>query len=69
MGGGHLWIEERGKRVNELRIEDIARTKAATGITSCPYCLHMLENAVDEKQLKEQLQLLDIAELIDEATD
>lgn len=67
-GGGHLWIEEeRGKRVNELRILDIAKTKAGTGITACPYCLHMLENAVEEKGLKEELKLLDIAELVGEA--
>lgn len=69
-GGGHLWIEEeRGKRVNELRIEDVANTKAGVGITACPYCLHMLENAVEEKQLKELLQLLDIVELLDQATE
>lgn len=67
-GGGHLWMEEeRGKRVNELRILDIAKTGAGTGITACPYCLHMLENAVEEKGLREQLKLLDIAELLDEA--
>ncbi len=66
-GGGHLWIEEeKGKRVNELRIDDIAKTKAETGITACPYCLHMLQNALEEKKLKEQLQLLDIAELINQ---
>lgn len=72
-GGGLSWFEEEtGKRVNDRRIEQANAAIAAAGsgqagliVTSCPFCLTMLEDglAATETTMTDK----DIAELVVEA--
>jgi Fe-S oxidoreductase len=64
-GGGRMWMEENiGKRINKLRCEQLLETGAKTLATACPYCLTMLEDAVKDKNLEEQITVLDVSELM-----
>ncbi len=67
-GGGHMWMEEKtGRKINEIRIEDVTSTGAETVVTSCPYCLQMLEEGIERKQLKSSLRAMDLIELVEKA--
>jgi len=67
-GGGHMWLEERvGRRINELRTEQVIDTKANIVATACPYCLQMFEDGIKAKAAEESLRTMDIAELIAES--
>lgn len=58
-------MEERiGKRISEVRIEEVMETGAATVATACPYCLQMFEDAIKAKEAEESLKVLDVAELL-----
>ncbi|HEX74414.1 MAG TPA: (Fe-S)-binding protein [Dehalococcoidia bacterium] len=67
-GGGRMWLEEHiGKRISELRIEQIITTKAQTVVTACPFCLQMFDDAIKAKEAEEWLKVTDIAELVAES--
>jgi Fe-S oxidoreductase len=68
-GGGHMWIEEqRGTtKINHIRIEDVLKTQAETVVTSCPYCLQMLEEGIEHKDIKDSLKAKDLVELVEAA--
>ncbi|RLC60335.1 MAG: hypothetical protein DRH54_00750 [Chloroflexi bacterium] len=67
-GGGRFWVEEKqGKRISNMRIEDIIKTNAEIVATACPYCMQMLEDSIKSKDAEESLKDLDIAELVAEA--
>lgn len=69
-GGGHMWMEfTSDKKTSHLRLEEARATKAQVVATACPYCLHMLEDAVKAKDLDRSLHVKDLAELIVEALD
>jgi Fe-S oxidoreductase/nitrate reductase gamma subunit len=64
-GGGRFWMEERiGKRISEMRIEQVMETSADIVASACPYCLQMFEDAIKAKEAEEKLKALDIAELV-----
>lgn len=64
-GGGRFWMEERiGKRMNEMRTEDVIGAKADVVATACPYCLQMLEDGIKARGAEETLKAMDLAELI-----
>ena len=64
-GGGRFWVEEKqGKRISDVRIEDVIKTKTEIVATACPYCMQMLEDSIKSKGAEESLKDLDIAELI-----
>jgi len=68
-GGGHMWLEEReGRRINELRTEQALETRAEAVITVCPFCLQMFDDGIKAKAADEKLRVMDIAELVLEAT-
>ena len=67
-GGAHMWIEENvGRKINEIRIEDAAKTGADTVVATCPYCLQMLEEGIERKELKATLKARDLSELVEAA--
>lgn len=67
-GGGRFWMEEHlGMRINHSRIEDVKNTRAQLVVSSCPFCLTMLSDAIKEKELEDQLQAKDLSEILREA--
>ena len=67
-GGGRMWMEEHlGTRINHARIEDVVRSNAQYVGTACPFCYTMMVDGFKEKELEEQHQARDIAELVWEA--
>jgi Fe-S oxidoreductase len=56
--------EKQGKRISDVRIEDVIETKADVVATACPYCMQMLEDSIKSKGAEESLKDLDIAELV-----
>lgn len=69
-GGGHMWIEEYPgtKKINQKRIEDAIKTGADTVVTTCPYCLQMFEESIEQKGLKDSLRVKDLMEIIETIT-
>ena len=59
--------ESLGKRINQMRIEQLESTGCEMISTACPYCLTMLGDGVKEKELEEKLSVRDIAELVAES--
>jgi Fe-S oxidoreductase len=68
-GGGHMWIEEQPgtTKINHIRIEEVIETGAETVVTSCPYCLQMLEEGIEHKGMKDSLQAKDLIEIVEGA--
>ena len=64
-GGAHMWMEERGKPINEARVREAAETGADTLAVACPYCTVMLDDGV--QGAGEQLRVVDVATLLDES--
>ena len=66
-GGGHMWIEEQPgtTKINHIRIEEVIETGAETVVTSCPYCLQMLEEGIEHKGITDSLQAKDLIEVIE----
>jgi Fe-S oxidoreductase/nitrate reductase gamma subunit len=65
-GGGRFWMEERiGKRISEMRVEQIMSTGAQVVASACPYCLQMFEDAIKAKEAQDSLKALDISEIVE----
>ena len=67
-GGGNMWMEETGTRVNQLRAAEAANTGAAIVATACPFCIQMFEDgipAVQPDEEKRTIKAFDIAELLE----
>jgi Fe-S oxidoreductase len=62
-GGGQMFLgEEKGKRINVTRAEELVATGAGTIGAACPFCQTMFRDAV--KQVTDRpVQLLDIAQI------
>jgi Fe-S oxidoreductase/nitrate reductase gamma subunit len=66
-GGGGMWLEIPGKRINHLRFDQLMRTGANATASACPYCLIMFDDAVKFHDLDESVQARDIAEILAES--
>jgi Fe-S oxidoreductase len=72
-GGARMWMEETiGKRVNHDRIDEALALKPDIVSTACPYCLVMLDDAVNDKvgskDLEEgQVRVVDVSQLLAES--
>ncbi|HEX6030567.1 MAG TPA: (Fe-S)-binding protein, partial [Tepidiformaceae bacterium] len=67
-GGGNMWQEETGTRVNHLRAAEAANTGASIVATACPFCIQMFEDgipAVQPDEEKRTIRAFDIAELLE----
>ncbi len=67
-GGGNMWMEEKGTRVNHLRAAEAANTGASIVATACPFCIQMFEDgipAVQPDEEKRTIKAFDIAELLE----
>ena len=67
-GGGRMWIEEKeGTRINVARTEMALETNPTVIGSNCPYCLTMLSDGTKAKEMEEQIQTLDIAEILEKS--
>ncbi len=67
-GGGRMWMEEAGKRVNHMRSQQFLETGSDTVAVSCPFCLQMFEDGITANGQEEPRQVKDLIEIIDDAT-
>lgn len=64
-----MWMEEKiGKRVNIARTEQALETRASVVASSCPFCMTMMTDGVKSKEMQDKVKVMDIAELMDQAT-
>jgi len=66
-GGARMWMEERGRPINEERVREAAATGADTLAVGCPFCTVMLDDGVRNSGAK--LQVIDLASLLSEAVE
>ena len=67
-GGGRMWMEESlGKRINIVRVEQALEKDPQTICVCCPYCMTMFEDGLKDKNITEQVQVLDLAEITAQA--
>ncbi len=60
-GGGHFWMDlKKGERINNIRVQQALDINADTIITSCPFCMQMLDDSVKIMNVDEQVEVMDI---------
>lgn len=64
-GGAQYFKEPEpgNKDINIERIEEVIATKAQVVAASCPFCMTMLRDGVKHRELEQNIQVLDIAEI------
>lgn len=68
-GGGMSFVEEpRDKRVNQERARQALETGADIVAVGCPFCMTMLEDGVNARKGERDVQVMDVAELLLQAT-
>jgi Fe-S oxidoreductase len=61
-----MWLEEpQGTRINLERTDEALATGADVVSTACPYCLIMLDDAVSQRGRDEDVEVLDVAQLLE----
>jgi Fe-S oxidoreductase len=64
-GGGRMFMEEHdGKRVNVERTDEVIETGASTVAVACPFCNIMMTDGLKHRNVDDQIQVLDVAELV-----
>lgn len=63
-GGGGMFKEETGQRINVMRAEQALDTGASVVGTACPYCMTMLIDGSKAKGAEEKLATYDVIELL-----
>jgi Fe-S oxidoreductase len=66
-GGGRMWMEEPiDQRPSTVRTKELLATGAKTVAAACPFCKIMLDTGI-KQETDEEIRLVDIAELLQEA--
>ena len=68
-GGGMMWVEEEGERMNRVRTQQAAETEAKDIVTACPFCMIMLDDGVKDLSLEEKNEVIDIVQLVEKAVE
>jgi Fe-S oxidoreductase len=67
-GGGRMWMEEpASERPGNRRAEELLDTGAKTVAVACPFCRIMLGDSLRQVRPAEEVRLVDLAELMQEA--
>jgi Fe-S oxidoreductase len=66
-GGAHMWMEERGRGINEERVREAVETGAETLAVACPFCTVMLDDGV--RNTGGSLRVADVATLLAASTE
>ena len=63
-----MWMEENiGKRVNMDRTDEALGTGADIVSTACPFCMIMLDDAVQASGKGDEVRVMDISQLVEES--
>ena len=63
-----MWLETAADtRINKHRLEQSLAVDAKTVATACPYCLIMYDDALRSKGIADQVNVLDLVEIINQA--
>jgi len=70
-GGGHAWGLESDPagHLGRLRVQEALSSGAEIIATACPFCMRMLVAAVETLGLGDRLRVMDVAEILFNATD
>jgi quinone-modifying oxidoreductase, subunit QmoC len=64
-GGGGAWNDKApGKNLGALRVEEALSVGAEVIVTTCPYCIRMLNDAVSTLGVGDRITVKDLAELL-----
>ena len=67
-GGARMFMEETiGKRINHERAQEVIATGASQVAATCPFCITMLTDGIADSNGR--VEVKDIAEILDEATE
>lgn len=67
-GGGRMWMEEApDQRPGNKRAEELLATGAKTVAVGCPFCRIMLDASMKQVSDDEEIRLVDLAEMLQEA--
>ncbi len=67
-GGARMWMEENiGKRVNMERTEEALGTGADIVSTACPFCMIMLDDAVQASGRGDEVRVMDISQVVEQS--
>ncbi|HEX7957345.1 MAG TPA: (Fe-S)-binding protein, partial [Pyrinomonadaceae bacterium] len=68
-GGGMSFVEEPpDRRVNQERAREALETGADVLAVGCPFCMTMMEDGINARKGDRDVKVLDVAELLWEAT-
>jgi len=65
-GGGMMWLEEEGERMNKVRTAQAINTNAQNIITACPFCMIMLDDGVKDIS-RDDIAVLDIVQVVEKS--
>ena len=65
-GGSQIFKEDEPgtSRINTIRTKEAIEAKATVVATACPFCMTMLRDGVIEAEKKDEIEVLDIAEIV-----
>ena len=63
-GGGRMFMEEEGERVNVNRTEEVIDAGVEAVAVACPFCNIMISDGTKQLDKEEAVKVLDIAELV-----
>lgn len=67
-GGGRMWMDEPAdERPSNRRAEELLAGGATTVALGCPFCKIMLDASIKQVRPNEEIKLLDLAEMMQEA--
>jgi Fe-S oxidoreductase/nitrate reductase gamma subunit len=67
-GGGHYFMDlKRGERINNIRVKQAHDAGADTIVTSCAFCLHMLQDSLKLLNYDDKMRVIDVASLTAES--
>ena len=64
-GGGRMWMEEDGTRINHMRTDQFLETDAESVSLSCPFCLQMMEEGISARGVGDTKTAKDLLEIMD----
>lgn len=67
-GGGQMWMEmDIGERMNYVRADELLATEPKVIAVGCNFCATMIGDGVKARNREEDVEVLDLAELLDRA--